>query len=50
MQAVLNYLVDSEGFDSISLAEQLNVDHQRIVGAIKSIHSFGDVSHSISCL
>lgn len=37
--------IDNSGnpLDSIALASKLNVDHQKLVGAIKSLESLGDV-------
>ncbi len=41
--AILKYLVDKEGFDSLELAKELKIDHQKVVGAIKSIQAVGEV-------
>mgnify|MGYP007133251036 FL=1 len=44
VSAVLLYLSKNESIDSFELAKLLNEDHQKVVGAIKSIQSVGDVS------
>ena len=50
-ETILSLLADREGFNSLTLAEELSTDHQIVVGAIKSLHSQGDVSIcSICCL
>lgn len=41
---VLLHVAEHGATDSFNLAQSLDVDHQKIVGAIKSIQSFGDVS------
>lgn len=40
---VLRVLSERESVDSIQLAEELEEDHQRIVGAVKSLQSLGGV-------
>lgn len=40
---VLDYLNRVESVDSLQLAKELEEDHQRIVGAVKSIQSAGDI-------
>ncbi|CAG0897616.1 unnamed protein product [Darwinula stevensoni] len=40
---LLHYLDEHESFNSLNLAEELGEDHQRIVGAIKSLQSLGNV-------
>ena len=42
-ERVLAELGECEGFDSLTLAEQWGVDHQRVVGAVKSLQAQGDV-------
>jgi phenylalanyl-tRNA synthetase alpha chain len=43
-------VIDSQGrASSLSLAEQLSVDHQAVVGAIKSLQCLGDVIKSEQC-
>jgi DNA-binding IclR family transcriptional regulator len=34
------------GLDSAELAAQLNVDHQAVVGAVKSLQALGEVSQT----
>jgi len=41
-EQVLQMLGQEETVDSLLLSSQLNLDHQKIVGAIKSIQSLGD--------
>ena len=33
-----------DGFDTIDASAELKIDHQKIVGAVKSLQSLGDVS------
>ncbi|KAJ8306504.1 hypothetical protein KUTeg_017049 [Tegillarca granosa] len=42
-QVVLQYVSEKECFDSLDLAKELNEDHQKIVGAIKSLQTHADV-------
>jgi hypothetical protein len=44
VQHLLNLLADADLLNSLTLARQLNIDHQRIVGAIKSLQTMEDVS------
>ena len=46
-ERLLHYLDEHESFNSLKLAEKLGEDHQRIVGAIKSLQSLGNVSQSL---
>lgn len=41
---ILNYLDEHEEVNSLDLAEILKENHQKIVGAIKSLETVGDVS------
>ena len=41
---LLKLLAERESFDSYVLSQELGKDHQQVVGAIKSIHSLGEVS------
>lgn len=41
--SVLKYLSENEPIDTEDLAKLLYVDHQKIVGAVKSLQSSGDV-------
>ncbi|XP_052229624.1 phenylalanine--tRNA ligase alpha subunit-like isoform X8 [Dreissena polymorpha] len=43
VESVLQYLEKADSVDSVDLANHLNVDHQKVVGAIKSIQSLGEV-------
>ena len=43
-ETILRTLVDSDGVDTLELATRLKVDHQKVVGAVKSIQAIGDVS------
>ena len=43
---VLQQLEKCEIADTVDLAKTLNEDHQKVVGAVKSIQAFGDVSIS----
>lgn len=48
-QRILNILASNdEELSSLHLADKLNVDHQKIVGALKSLLSHTDVSTQIS--
>jgi len=38
----LALLSGRDGFDSLTLSSELGVDHQKIVGAVKSLQSQGD--------
>ena len=42
-EKILAVLSESKSFDSLQLAQKFNEDHQKIVGAIKSLESLGDV-------
>ena len=44
---ILQYLAENASFNTLDLANKWDVDHQKIVGAIKSLQAKGDVSHSI---
>ncbi|ELT94602.1 hypothetical protein CAPTEDRAFT_178565 [Capitella teleta] len=43
VQTVLEYLSSTGSFNSIELADHLGIDHQKIVGAVKSIQTYSDV-------
>jgi hypothetical protein len=43
-EKVLQYLDGLESIDTLHLAELLSVDHQKVVGAVKSLQALGDVS------
>ncbi|KAL1437752.1 hypothetical protein MTO96_048614 [Rhipicephalus appendiculatus] len=40
---ILQYVAEHGACDSLQLARVIDVDHQKVVGAIKSIQAFGDV-------
>jgi len=41
---VLQYLDGHDTVDTLRLAGLFNVDHQKVVGAVKSLQAIGDVS------
>jgi phenylalanyl-tRNA synthetase alpha chain len=41
---VLQYLDGHDAVDTLHLAELFKVDHQKVVGAVKSLQAIGDVS------
>ena len=43
VESVLQFLDKNETADTIDLAITLNEDHQKVVGAVKSLQAFGDV-------
>ncbi|ESN91107.1 hypothetical protein HELRODRAFT_90419 [Helobdella robusta] len=43
VELVLTTLTSQGKFDSLNLSEKLSIDHQKIVGAVKSLQSLGDV-------
>jgi hypothetical protein len=43
-EKVLHYLDEHERVDTLHLAAHFNVDHQKVIGAVKSLQSLGDVS------
>ena len=45
-ETLLKYLENREGFDTLDAAKELGVDHQKVVGAVKSIQSAGDVRYT----
>ena len=47
-ETVLKILADRDGFNTLDIAKELNVDHQKTVGAMKSLLALGDVS--IHCI
>ena len=42
-ESVLKFLDKNETADTIDLAITLNEEHQKVVGAVKSLQAFGDV-------
>ncbi|KAJ9590386.1 hypothetical protein L9F63_016577 [Diploptera punctata] len=42
-ERILEYLSLSENIDTLVLADSINVDHQKIIGAVKSLQSTGDL-------
>jgi phenylalanyl-tRNA synthetase alpha chain len=43
-EKLLQYLDGHERVDTLHLAAVFNVDHQKIIGAVKSLQALGDVS------
>lgn len=43
---ILSVLQHAEKVTSLDLADKLKQDHQKVVGAIKSIEAIGDVSQT----
>lgn len=43
-QFLLNYLQEYENFNTYDLAQFLDIDHQRIIGAIRSLLVHDDVN------
>ena len=44
-RTILSLLAQKDSINTSDLAVQLGVDHQLIIGAVKSLHSLGDVRH-----
>jgi len=42
-ELLLRTLIDREHFDTLALASELSTEHERIVGAVKSLQAKGDV-------
>ena len=49
-ESVLKFLDKNETADTIDLAITLNEEHQKVVGAVKSLQAFGDVGDQNSAL
>ena len=47
-EKILSLLSDLKSTDSLQLAEKLNEDHQKVVGAIKSLECLGDVVQTVT--
>lgn len=47
-EKILDYLSKHDQTDSLDLAKNFGVDHQRIIGAIKSLEFFEGVSLKIN--
>ena len=43
-EKLLHLIAERDQVDTLDLAGELNIDHQKIVGAVKSLQSLGDVS------
>ena len=41
---ILKYLAENDGLNTIQLSQKWDVDHQKVVGAVKSLQAKGDVS------
>ena len=48
-ERLLKLLASRGSFDSYKLSQELGVDHQQVVGAIKSVQSVGDVRCDYEC-
>lgn len=44
-EALLTEVDRTGDVDTLSLAKKLDIDHQKLVGAVKSLQSLGDVRH-----
>jgi len=42
-EVLLTTLTDREQFDTLTLSSELSTEHEKIVGAVKSLQSKGDV-------
>ncbi|GAB1610043.1 phenylalanine--tRNA ligase alpha subunit-like [Argonauta hians] len=42
-QSLLCYLEDKESVDTLILSQQWNVEHQKVVGAVKSLQALGEI-------
>ena len=47
---LLQLIAERDQIDTIDVAKELRVDHQKIVGAVKSLQSLGDVSTACSLI
>lgn len=45
-EQILNYIEQHDKADTFDLAAEFNEDHQRVVGALKSIQAHGDLLNS----
>ena len=48
-EKLLLTLSQSEQFDTLDLSSQLNIEHEKLVGAVKSLQSKGDVRAILWC-
>jgi len=49
-EQLLSVISDRGEFDSLQLSEELLLEHQRVVGAVKSLQSQGDVSVNLTLI
>lgn len=42
-EQILKYIEETESADTLYLAAHFNVDHQKVIGALKSIEATGDL-------
>ncbi|XP_029649855.1 phenylalanine--tRNA ligase alpha subunit [Octopus sinensis] len=42
-QSLLSYIEDKDSVDTLHLAQEWNVDHQKIVGVVKSLQALGEI-------
>lgn len=45
-EQILQYIDQNGSVDTLDLVEHFGLDHQKIVGAVKSIEAHGDLVHS----
>lgn len=45
-EQILNYIEKNGTIDTLDLVKHFDVDHQKIIGALKSIEATGDLVHS----
>ena len=48
-ERLLQLIAERDQIHTIDVAKELNIDHQKIVGAVKSLQSLGDVSVKDIC-
>ena len=46
-ETILLRLVENQGINTLDLAKELGVDHQKVVGAVKSLQTLEDVSNAV---
>ena len=48
-ERLLQLIAERDQIDTLDVAKEINIDHQKIVGAVKSLQSLGDVSVNYIC-
>ena len=48
-ERLLQLIAERDQIDTLDVAKELNIDHQKIVGTVKSLQSLGDVSVKDIC-